>query len=94
MELYEATEKVGWLFAGHVWKLGYCNSLITQCYNKYPTLDKIETSFYPTNLDGTLNYKIVDSTVVGFYHGSLCDYFNFCYGDPSDPKNRWRNAFE
>ena len=37
---------------------------------------------------------MVDSTALGIYQGSLCDYFNFCYGDPSDPGCRWRNPHE
>lgn len=57
-------------------------------------MDKIDTTFYPTNLDGTRNYKIVDSSMLGIIPGSLADTFNFCYGDPSDPKVTWRNPHE
>ncbi len=75
-------------------KLSYCNSLITALYNKYPTMDNIETTFSPANPDGSLNHKIVDSTNIGIYQGSLSDNFNFCYGDPSDEKVKWRNPHE
>eukprot|EP00347_Sterkiella_histriomuscorum_P004325 403360874 len=94
MDYTEAETQRLWLLAGHVKKLSYCNSLITALYNKHPTLDKIETTFSPVNADGTCNYKIVDSTNLGIIPGSLADNFNFCYGDPSDPKVAWRNPHE
>lgn len=94
MEFTEANNQRLWLLAGHVKKLSYCNSLITALYNKNPTLDNIDTTFNPINEDGTCNYKIVDSTSIGIIPGSLSDNFNFCYGDPSDPKVAWRNPHE
>ena len=38
--------------------------------------------------------KIIDSTNIGLIPGTLCDAFNFSYGDPADPKARWRNPHE
>lgn len=67
---------------------------MTALYNKYPNMEKIETSFYPTNIDGTHNYKIVDNTPLGIIPGSLADTFNFCNGDPSNPDAFWRNPHE
>jgi hypothetical protein len=61
MEYAEAERQRIWLASGHVKKLSYQNACITALYNKYPTMDQIETTFYPENLDGTKNYKIVDS---------------------------------
>lgn len=63
-------------------------------FNKYPTLDKIDTTFYPTNADGTKNYKIVDSSVLGIIPGSLAETFNYCSGDPTDPDTKWQNPHE
>lgn len=94
MDFSEAENQRLWLLAGHVKKLSYCNSLITALYNKYPTFDQIETTFSPVNPDGTKNHKIIDSSNIGIYPGSLSDNFNFCYGDPSDPKCAWRNPHE
>lgn len=94
MDYTEAETQRLWLLAGHVKKLSYCNSLITALYNRHPTLEKIDTTFSPVNDDGTCNYKIVDSTNIGIIPGSLSDNFNFCYGDPSDPKVAWRNPHE
>lgn len=94
MNYDEAIYQRSWLLAGHVKKLSYCNSLITALYNKNPTLDRIDTTFNPKNDDGTMNYKIIDSTNIGIIPGSLSDHFNFCYGDPSDPKVAWRNPHE
>jgi hypothetical protein len=94
MEFAEANNQRLWLLAGHVKKLSYCNSLITALYNKNSSMDKLDTTFEPINPDGTCNYKIVDSTSIGIIPGSLSDNFNFCYGDPSDPKVAWRNPHE
>ena len=94
MQPEEATNQLNWLLGGHIKKLSYCNSLITALYNKNPTFDKIETTFHPKNADGSFNYKIIDSTNIGIIPGSLSDNFNFCYGDPSDPKVAWRNPHE
>ncbi|CDW74185.1 histidine decarboxylase [Stylonychia lemnae] len=83
-----------WLLAGHIKKLSYCNSLVTMLYNKNSSLDRLDTCFYHQNLDGSLNHKIIDSTSIGIIPGTLSDNFNFCYGDPSDPKVAWRNPHE
>lgn len=57
-------------------------------------MEKIETTFYPQNLDGSTNYKIVDNTPLGIIPGSLADTFNFCNGDPTHPESFWRNPHE
>ena len=94
MDYAEAERQRIWLASGHIKKLGYQNSCLTALYNKYENLEKVDTSFYPTNADGSKNYKIVDSTPLGIIPGSLADTFNFCSGDPSNPEAFWRNTHE
>ena len=94
MDYAEAERHRIWLASGHIKKLSYQNSCITALYNKHETLDKIDTTFYPTNADGTKNHKIVNSAALGIIPGSLADTFNFCNGDPTNPKAFWRNVHE
>jgi hypothetical protein len=94
MNIEEVEERRVWLLAGHCKKLSYCNSLISMLYNKKSDEGRVDTCFYPINLDGSINEKIVDSTNIGIIPGTLSDNFNFCYGDPSDPKVAWRNPHE
>lgn len=94
MEYSEAERQRIWLISGHIKKLGYQNACTTALYNKYETLDTIDTTFYPVNPDGSKNHKIVDSSSLGIIPGSLADTYNFCYGDPSDPKALWGNPHE
>jgi len=94
MNIDEVESRRLWLLAGHCKKLSYCNSLITQLYNKNVGSDQLDTCFFPINLDGSVNEKIIDSTNIGIIPGTLADTFNFCYGDPSDPKVAWRNPHE
>lgn len=46
-------------------KLSYPESCITSLYNRYPTFDRIDISTKLVNEDGSLNYKIVDSSKIG-----------------------------
>ena len=41
-------------------KLGDADACTSTLYNKYPTLDKIDTTFAYQNPDGSYNHKIVD----------------------------------
>ncbi|CDW74413.1 histidine decarboxylase [Stylonychia lemnae] len=67
---------------------------MTMVYNKHPDLESIDTTFYPTNRDGTKNFKLVDSKQFGIIPQSVAESFDFSYGDPFDTNNHWKNPCE
>ncbi|CDW77452.1 histidine decarboxylase [Stylonychia lemnae] len=79
MNLEEQETRKKWLLYLNEHIMSYCQSIMTMIYNKHPDLDAIDTTFYPTNSDGTKN---------------MAESFDLSYGDPFDLNNPWKNPLE